>query len=591
MFQKNAIFFHLYTSIDAESVKVMASDNQTIHLNQAWDGNKRYWINQQPFALPNDRKVFLYRYVATFQKGPLKRFFHYILSGYGESPTESITERGWRRLSDGTNLYDIFHFSANKDSNQCLFAGFFFFIDMLYYKLSAGGRKNFLQILIECENVDLGTSRIEKADTMKFFKWIEQVTSKGSTWHHAVFVCAILGKMVKQVTNHHEIFHWMPPKTADRILHLLTASEYGHIPQSIVEMIRSIAIHLLTAGSHGGWLAFLSYFANLFDADRLLRFAASLPMEYPDEHFNSLAGYVVDFLKTLAVSDRRKICNYVVSNCNSIRCLWHLYRELSVNLPDILNVLSERFSERFCRLITCRTRAQKIDLLQVNYWEMTPSEMRNKLADQFVDALHHQIEHNNLSKETLVTLRRYTADEHICASKSFVSLILCLTQNRNEDVIRTLVDLLNSKIFFAAWKSWSYNEKSDICISLLKTMFQFQNPLGRRSFREKVIQVLEAERKICETYAVQRDQKIILALEECAIKLLQNGSIKYILDAFVDIDTSSQIMQSCYSSVLRDAVKRCGASGDISQIKTLLHLLEVREKDYKKDLHSLEFEG
>ncbi len=586
MFQKNAVFFHLYTSIDAESVKVVTSDNRIFPMGQVDIGNKRYWISMHPFYLPYDQKVIRYRYIATFQKGLLKRFITWM--GFAH---ESITEVKFRILNAGTQQYDIFHFSANKETDQCHFAGYFVFVKMLYWQIPVGGGNSFPEILIECENVHLGCSWIEKADITKFLKWIELETSKGITWHHVVFICSILGQMIMQLKNRNEIFYCMPPKTANRLMDHLTKSEYDHIPPSSVEMIKSVAVHLLQAGSHKGWLAFLSYYANLFEVDLLLQIAGSLPMQYSDEHFKSLVGFVVDFLESLAPSDSSKICDFVVDNCHSICCLWYLYRELSIHLPGVMNILGERFTEKFCKLLSCRTRAQKIDLLQLNYWEMTPTEMRVKLADPFVQALHQQIARDSLSKETLVTLRTYTADKDIRASKCFVSFILCLAQNRNEDVIMTLIDMLKSERFFATWNSWSDNEKSGICSSLLKTMFQFHNPFGRRSNREKVIQVLEAEKKICGTYAVQSDKKVKLALEECVIKLLQQVSIKSILDAFVDIDTSSEIMQSCYSSLLRDAVKRSGTSGDASQIKTLLHLLDVREKDYQKGLHPAEFEG
>lgn len=592
MFQVSGVFFHLYTSIDAESVIVITSDNRTIRLNQAWAGKKHYWISQQPFYLANDEKIFLYRYIATFQKGLVKRFFHWI-GGFGEGSSESVTEKRFRKLNAGTcDQYDIFHFPGNKESDQPqdLFAGYFFFIEMLCGNIPlGGGGKDFPQVLIECENVHLGFSWIARADINKFLKWIDQVAGKG-TWHHVVFICTILGQMVMQLKNYNDIFYHMPLDTADRLLDRLTDCEYDRIPQSSVEMIKSIAVHLLQAGSDKGWLAFLSYFANLFEVNRLLQIAVRLPTQYSDKQFNHLTGYVVDLLVSLEVTDSSKICDFVIDNCSDICCLWYLYRELSVHLPDLTTALSEQFSQRFCNLISCRTRAQKIDLLQLNYWEIIPIEMRIKLADPFVEALHKQIAKDTLSKETIATLRTYADDKDICASERFVSFILCLTQNRNEGVINTLIDILNSERFFATWNSWSYNDKSDICISLLKTMFQFQNPFGRRRFRDKVIQVLEAEKKICETYAVRSDHSVKLALEECVIKLLHNVSMKSIFDAFVDIDTSSQIMQSCYSSLVRDAVKRCGTGGDTSQVKTLLHLLEVREKDHQRDSHLVEFE-
>ncbi|KAJ7381007.1 hypothetical protein OS493_004602 [Desmophyllum pertusum] len=588
--QCNAVVFNLYTSLDAEDVKVMTADNRTIQLYQAQHGNKHHWINRQPFHLPDDQKVFLYHYIATFKKNIVKRIFNWVS---GTDPYELITEKGFQKLNTGGHQYDIFRFSANKENDQCLVDGYLSFVELLY--LDLGGRNDLSQILTECEKVPLGLHWIENADRSTLSKWIEQFTSKSNTWYHAAFICSILGRMIMQLGNYTDIFHYMQSRTADRLLDLLTGCQYGLIPRSSVEMIKSVATHLLRASSQKGWLAFLSYFANLFEVDRLLKIAVTLPMLYSDECFNYLTGFVVQLLRvSLAeVSDRSKICEFVLEGCHSICCLWHLYEELSVHLPDLTNALGDTFSQRFCELISCRTRSQKIDLFQRNYWEMTPIQIRVKLADKFVGALKQQIAHDNLSKEKLVTLRAYTADKDICASECFASFILSLAQNKNEDVIRALVDVLDSERFVATWKAFSCDERSNICSVLLKALFQCQGPVGKTRFREKVVHVLEAEKKICETSALRSDQKMQSVLVGCAIKLLQNVNIKYILDAFVDIDTSSQIMQSCYSSLLRDAVKRSGTStsGDASLIKQLLHLLDVNGKGNQKDFRSVEFKG
>ena len=579
------MFFHLYTRLDAESVKVVTSDNRTIQLDEACSGQKRYWINQQPFHLSSDQKVIRYRYTATFKKGLLKRFFHWVFT----RTDGLVDETNSRKLNTRTHQYDIFHFPNEKESDKVLFDGYLVFVRMLYSKLHVGGGNNFQQVLIECENVHLGVSWMDKADRISFLKWIEDLTSETSTWYDVVFICSILGRFV-EVRNCSDIFRDMNATTADRLLDLLTKCEYDHIPQSSVDMIQSVAVLLLQAGTHRGWLAFLSYFANLFEVNRLLQIAVSLPMQYSEDHFNRLAGYVVDLLGSLAdISDSREICSFVVDSCHSIGSLWYLYRELSVRIHDLSSSLGERFSERFCKLIAGTTRSRRIDLLERNYWEMTPVTMRNRLADPFMQALLQQVVRGALSQEMLVTLKAYTADNDIRTSKYFAPFILRLTQNRNEGVMNFVVDMLNSENFFGVWNSWSDIDKSQVCNSLLKTMFQFHNPFRRTRQRDKVIQVLDAEKKICETYALQNDQKMKFALEECVIQLLHNVSVDSILDAFVDTDLSSQVMQSCYSSLLRDAVKRSGSSGDASQIKRLLHLLDVKRKDDQNEL--VEFEG
>ena len=587
MSRQKEVVFNLYTDLEAESVKVMTSDNRSIQLHQARTGCKHYWINHQPFYLPDDQSVFRYRYIATFTKGLLKRFCQWV-SGKGEGTNESVTEKKFRTLDTGTHQYNTFNISTRKDSDQDLFPGYFFFVKLLYSRIPKGSGNDFTQILVECENLHLGL-RIEKADETKFLKWTEQAISKRITWHHTVFICCILGRFV-QLRKYGNVFHSMRSKTADRLLHNLRGCDYNQTPQSSVEMIKSVAESLLQAGSQKGWLAFLSYFANLFEVDSLLQIVKKLPMQYSDKDFKILAGYVVDFLYSLAkVSESKEICDFVVDNCNSICCLWNLYGKLSASLPDLLNFLEGRFLERFCNLIANRTRAQKIDLFQENHWEVTPIPLRQRLADPFVEALHRQVACGTLSREKLVTLKAYTTDSDICASRSFVSFVLCLALNRNEGVIKIVMDMLNCDRFIEVWNSWTDAEKANICNSLLKTMCQFQNPFRRPRERDKVIQVLDVEKKICETYALQNDQKMTMELEECVIKSLQNVSINSILDAFVDTDHLSKVMQSCYSSLLRDAVKRGGSSGGTSQVKTLLNLLEVKKRDHQNE--SLEFEG
>ena len=561
----------------------MTADNQMIQLDQAFLGNKRYWICRHPFYLSSYQTSFRYRYRATFKKSMLTRVFNWFV-GKEEHSCELITENKFRKSMAGTHNYDIFHFPANKETDNRLFDGYLFFVDLLYYKGEEG--IDFLQILIECQNIPLGLSRISSVDSSRFLKWIEQVTSRSTTWYHATYICSILGQMVKQLPNDHSIVCQMQPQIADKLLRLLRYCQYHHIPSYNVEMIKAVSTHLVQSSSRGGWLSFLSYFANLFEVHTLLRTAENLPMSYPEDNFNYLTGYVVTLLQT--PKDRHsssKISEFIIENCHSICCLWHLYRELSHRMSDIADALRERFSERFCKLISFHSRAQKIDLLQRNYWELTPMEMRIELADSFVDALNKQMLCVKLDYEKIVMLKNYATDKDISVSKRFLPFVRSLAENRNPDVFETLLDLLDSRRFFLAWEGWSNDKKSDICNSLLKTMFQFQQPISRPRSRDKILQVLEVQKTICETYALQKDQQMQLVLEKCAINLLQNVSVKSILGAFEDIEISSQIMQSCYSSLLRDATKRSGTTTDGSLVKTLLYLLDRNaEKGKQEDM-------
>ena len=561
----------------------MKADNTIIQLVEALPENKRYWICRQPFYLSSDQTSFRYRYKATFKKSMLTRVVNWFV-GKEEHSCELITETKFRKSMAGTHNYDIFHFPANKEPDNRLFDGYLFFVDLLYCKGEEG--IDFLQILIECQNIPLGLSRISSADSSRFLKWIGQVTSRSTTSYHATYICSILGQIVKQLTNHHSIFYHMQPQIADKLLDLLRYCQYHHIPSYNVEMIKSVSTHLVQSCSRRGWLSFLSYFANLFEVHTLLRTVVKLPESYSELDFVDLTDYVVALLQTM--EDRyssRKIPEFIIESCDFISCLWHLYRELSRRMPDVADDLRERFSRKFCKLISFHTRAQKIDLLQRNYWEMTPMEMRIELADSFVDTLNTQIKCVKLDDERIVMLKNYATDKDICASKRFLPFVRSLAENRNPDVFRILIDILDSERFFLTWKDWSNDEKSDICKSLLQTMFQFQFPFSRARSRDKILQVLEAEKTICETYALQKDQQMQLVLEKCAINLLQNVSVKSILDAFADVDISSQIMQSSYSLLLRDATKRSGTTTDGSLVKTLLHLLDGNaEKGKQKDV-------
>ncbi|XP_022802189.1 uncharacterized protein LOC111339738 isoform X1 [Stylophora pistillata] len=576
---QHSIVFEVYTSVDAESVAVITADDHKMHLDQASpaSGCKRHWINR---AFCFGEQSFRYRYMAAFKRSMLTRVFNW-LARKEENSCEVVTEESFRKSVAGSHRYEIFRFPSNVHAENRTFEGYLFFVEMLYRNGKDG--VDFLSILEECRNLPVVFSRISSSDYSKLFKWIERVTNTSTKWYEAAYICSIIGQLVEKLKDQFGIFDRIQGKIADKLLVLLFNSHYQYIPPYNVEMIKSIAKLLVHASSRKGWLSFLSYFANLFEVDLLLRNAMNLPpASYSEEDFNQLIGLLV---LNLPKNNCTKICEYVIEHCDFIYCLWHFYLQLSSNLPEVANTFCEKFSRRFCKLISPQITREKTDLLQRNYWKMTPAEMRGRLADRFVEALTVQIKEDRLDSEKVAMLKSYATDKNICSSNGFRHLVRSLAQKRNGDVFSALMVILNSKEFYETWRTWKKDEKRDICNSLLKSMFQFQGLYSKPRPQEKILRILEIERKICETYSLQEDQEMQAVLEECSINFLQEVNVKSIIDVFDDIEKSSQIMQSCYSSLLRNATKRSGTSTDGSLVKTLLNLLDVNaERSLQQDL-------
>ena len=549
-------------------------------MDQVSSGDKHYWLNSNPFRLPTGQVALQYRYVAKYKKHTLKRFIKFLVEG-DHSNFQSIYEHSGRRLTAETHQYDIFQVPGNKEHYRSIFAGVLYFVDMLYGLLNE--RSDFKTILNECERICSRLSRIDKEEGIQVSRWIRQVMSESNRWYQGAFVCSLLGQFKILTPYHCNIFTSMRPEIANQLLGALAHCKYDIIPQTSVAYIKSIATDLFHASIEKGWLAFLSYFANLLEVKNLLRTAEKLPMTYPEENFNTLTVYLVGLLVSVKDDgDRITILDFVIDRCRSINCLWYLYGELSAYLPGITDVLADHFSQAFCQLLVCPGR---VDFLQHDVWEKTPHELRIVLVDSFVKALQSQIAKETIfSAGKLRTFKSYVSHKDICSSKHFVSFILNLTKNKSESVFLVLVEMLDCNEFFLTWRRLNFIDRSSICKYLLRTKL-------RSHPRENVVQVLKAAKTIVETYALQHDQELHLVLEKCAIEMLQNVSFEAILSAYLHLEHSSQIVESCYLSLLRDAVKRKSmtSSGKASIIKMLLSYLDVEELE--DDLPSMKFHG
>lgn len=585
-FQLYPVFFYLYTCDEAESVSICAPNNRVIALQEHPPGQKHCWSNRQPFCASYDLEHFEYRYRAKFKRHVLKRFFKWVVE-WDNSIVQVITEETVHRLTNETNHFDIFHLPGTSDKqHKAILSGVLHFVDKLYHHLSEGS--DFRQTLADCERICCRLSWTEKKDLTEISKWIDKVTRCRIQWYHSAYVCSLIGQ-VEKACHAGGIVSVMQPKTANALLDLLPAFNFEFIPQKSMAYIKSIAINLFPRSSKEGWLAFLTYFAKMLEVEKLLCTAQKLPMSYADEHFNYHITYLGDLLVSLTEADDQvKVLEFVMDRCMSVACLWHLHQELSTHFPELTDALAGRFSQRFCQLIFSHTRTTpKVDLLQRNVWKEMPRELRSSLADSFVKALQHQIaEETDLSTDRRITLKTYISDREICSSKHFVPFILGLANNKSEPVFSVLVDIMDCEQFSETWWVLSHSERSDICKCLLRN-------IAGSSSQKNVVQVLKAVRMIGESRALQCDEETQRVLKKCATEMLQNVNLQVMLAAYVDLDHSSQIMESCYSLLLREIVKqkRMTSDHDSSLIKRLLLYLDVKGKKNQSDLPSVELPG
>ena len=531
-----------------------------------------HWINQKPLYLPRDETRFIYRYTAKLKRRYLKRVYKFLQGDI--SSNEVVMENFWRCSSTENYRHDIFVDPESKQ--QSVFQGVLYFLDFLYSHY-LHERSDLSQIFESCKNLCNNLSLNERTEGVQLSEWIrKKCNNECTTWYQSAFICSLLGQLQRQ--RHWDGISVMQPETVTRLLQPLSCCKEGIIPKECFSFIKSIVPQLFDVIREKGWLSFIILFANLFPVETLLQEAKQFPKTYSEDVFNNLLERFV-LLETR--SDSQEILEFLIDRCPSIDCLWRVFQTSSVS-ANLTEILCERFSEMFWALIYHSSSTADIDLLQENFWESTPDEMRTRLADRFVEALHEQIlQEPTLSTEQLTTLKSYLCDKYICHSKQFSSLILDIARSKVGSVSTVLVEMLNSKEFSEAWKKTLPSERSNICQSLL------EKKAGAHS-QNNVVEVVKAATAIGKTYSLQADHEVRSVLEEFTIKKLQNVNINTILIASPHLDHSSQIVKTCYPSLLKEAAQR--EADNAALIKLLLSYLDVEENECQKDLPSAEFQ-
>lgn len=535
-----------------------------------------HWINQKPLYVPRDQTVFAYRYTATLKRRYLKRVYKFL---HGDiSSNEVVMEECWRWSPTESYRHDIFADPGNKQ--QSVFQGVLYFLDFLYSHY-LHERSDLSHIFESCKNLCNNLSLNEKTEEVQLSEWIRKKCNDDCiTWYQSAFICSLLGQVQRQ--RHWDGISVMQPETVTRLLQPLSCCKEGIIPKESFSFITIIVPQLFEVIREKGWLSFIILFANLFPVRTLLQEAEQFPKTYPEDEFNNLLECFV-LLETR--SDSKEILEFLIDRCPSINCLWRVFQTSSVS-ANLTEILCERFSEMFWALLYDSSSTAGIDLLQENFWESTPYEMRTRLADQFVEALQEQIlQEPALSTEQLTILKSYISDKYICHSKQFSSLILDIARSKVGSVSTVLVEMLNSEEFSEAWEKSLPSERSNISQSLLEKKVPAHS-------QSNVVDVFKAATAIGKTCSLQADHEVRSVLEEFTIKRLQNVNINTILIAFPHLDHSSQIVQTCYPSLLKEAAKREGytCADNAALIKLLLSYLDVEENECQKDLPSAEFQ-
>lgn len=536
-----------------------------------------HWVNQKPLYLPRDSTDFAYRYTATLKMRYPKRVYKVL---HGDiSSNEVVTEHFWRRSSIVSYRHDIFVDPRNK--RQSVFQGVLYFLDFLYSHC-LHERSDLPQIFESCKNLCNNLSLNERTEGVKLSKWIRnKCNNECITWYQSAFICFSLGQL-RRHWSHWIVISGMKPETVTRLLQPLSCYKEGIIPEESFSFVKIIVPQLFEVIREKGWLSFIILFANLFTVTELLQNARRFPKKYSEDEFNNLLERFV-LLETSC--DSKKILQFLIHRCPSINCLWRVFQTSSVS-ANLTEMLCEQFSQKFWTLIYDSSRTVGIDLLQENFWESTPYEMRTRLADPFVAALKEQIlQEPALSTKQLTILKSYISDKYVCHSEQFSSLILGIARSKVGSVSTVLVEMLNSEEFSEAWEKVLPSKRSKICQSVL------EKKVGAHS-QSNVVDVFKAATAMGKTCSLQADHEVRSVLEEFTIKRLQNVNINTILIAFPHLDHSSQIVKTCYPSLLKEAAKREGyaCAHNAALIKLLLSYLDVEENECQKDLPSAEFQ-
>lgn len=575
-FQLREVFFNLYIDGEAEEVDVRTSTMYgTIPLKQYFPEEMRHWKNQEPLYLPRDH-TFTYEYAAKLKN----HVFKWVRKMFPADvfTSEWVEESMTRESSTENHPYDIFLVPGSKQ--ESVFQGVFYFLDLLYSRY-LHERCDLSQIFESCTRLCNNLSLERTEAKAQLSDWIlKKCKNECSTWYQSAFICSLLGQLQRQ--RHWDGISVMQPETVNQLLQPLQCFKDGIIPKETLSFIKIIVPQLFEVIREKGGLSFIILFANLFPVTELLQNAKKFPKTYSEDEFNNL---LERFVQLDTKSNSKEILEFVITRCPSINCLWCAFQTLSVS-GNLTEILYEKFSATFSALIYGSTSRRGIDLLQENFWENTPYEMRTSLADPFVEDLREQIlSEPALSTEQLTILKSYLSDKFLCHSKQFSSLILDIARSKVGSVSMVLVEMLNSSEFSKAWKKTLPTDRSNICQCLLKTK------VGSHS-QSKVAEVFKIASTMGKTCSLQVDHEGSLALEELTIKILQNVNINSILIAFPHLDHSSQIVKTCYLALLKEAVKREGhtCAENASSIELLLSYLNVQENVFQKDVPSEEFQ-
>lgn len=506
----------------------------------------------------------------------MKRVYYKYVHG-DVSSSEAVTEGFWRYSTKENHHHDIFVFPGSRQ--QSFFKGGLYFLDLLYSHC-LHERSGLSRIFESCERLCNSLPLLERTEKTQLSEWIRKKCNNDcNTWYQSAFICCMLGQL--QQRRVWDGVSVMQPKTVTRLLQPLPYCKKDLIPEGSFSFIEFIVPELFKRIGEKGWLSYIILFASLFPVETLLLHAEQFPKTYREDEFNNL---LERFVSMETRSDSEEILKFVIYRCTSINCLWRVFQTSSAS-ANLTEIFCERFSQILWALVYGSASTTSIDLLQENVWQNTPYAMRTRLAGSFVEALHEQILRKTaLSTKQLTTLKSYISDKHICHSKQFSSLILDIARSKVESVSTVLVDMLNSEEFSEVWEKTSPSDRSNICQCLLKTN------IGVHS-QSNVVEVLKAATTIGKTYSIQVDHDVRSVLEKLAIKMLQNVDMNAILIAFPHLDHSSPIVQTCYLSLLKEAVKRkdytCADKAPL--IKLLLSYLDVKENAFQKELHTEEF--
>lgn len=526
---------HLYVHRNAETAKIMfekplkSIGNLTVNMEKIpmsnLDGGGTYFKSHSIKIHPNEIGNARYSYLVTYAPTRFQRlksvFIDQDLRAHDTSP---------RKLFGG-NQYDVFKDPKETDSRyECIFAGQFFFIKMLYGQVVEYGN-NVKDIMIECEHIGFGSLTFLPKEIKPFFIWVTSSAKIGLNATKSAFLCALLGQFYKRSRGKCCLAVDLGQdckQTVDSLLIKLRDCNESCLPTSSLDFIKHIDSDLLEDSSFSSDLGYIVTFCHLFDSKTVIDRMQMFQRTFANE-FDEMAPNVVKRILQLRVKeDKERLINCVIMLSPNVPSLWKLSRFLESEKAMIgqADAIADRFK-------FFSTGHKKLDVFDKSVWHDAPSSLRGRIADPFANELKRRVEYpgTKLDEESLINL---ILDRDLQSGASAVLMDIMKILSKSRSHLDAVCKILSSHNFMSFWTKSKEKDKEDVVCSLASSKLKSSTYMVSMR-KDEVVKGFRVLEELFQIVCLSKHEDL---LAKCICQEMQRRGLKSIVDAYDEIQRS-----------------------------------------------------